>query len=89
MAETSLGDIARAGGEPALAERHYERAAEQATHRSEIARICERLAAIKADREPEEARRLLARADELRERHRLPIPPIDRDLVTETRRRLG
>jgi tetratricopeptide (TPR) repeat protein len=96
MALHQLGSVARAGGDRAGALDGYLAAItlrHEVEDREGLAVTLECTAGVLADEQPQVAVRLLAAADVLRERYRLPVPPEqepERDAVLRTSRlRLG
>jgi predicted ATPase/tetratricopeptide (TPR) repeat protein/DNA-binding XRE family transcriptional regulator len=89
LALTRLGDIAVATGDDRGAESLYREALPRASGPPEVARVLERLAAVRARTSPDEARELLGSADEMRRAHGAPPPPADRGLLERTRRLTG
>ena len=85
LALTRLGDIARATGDGRAAESLYRESLSHGGGPPEVARTLERLAAVRVAVAPDEARELLASADELRRTHGVPAPPADRPIIERTR----
>jgi predicted ATPase/DNA-binding XRE family transcriptional regulator len=86
LALSRLGDVAVATGHDQEAEDLYQEALTHDAGPPEVARTLERLAAVRVRTAPDEARKLLASADETRRSHGAPPPPADRALLDRTRR---
>jgi tetratricopeptide (TPR) repeat protein len=75
LALARLGDIARDDGDHAVAGEWYGQALQQPIGLSETIRTLERLAAVTAGTDRDQARALLGEADRLRAEHQLPPSP--------------
>jgi predicted ATPase/transcriptional regulator with XRE-family HTH domain len=89
LALTRLGDIALATGDDRGGESRYREALSHVGDPPDVARVLERIAAVRARTAPDDARDLLGRADELRRTHGAPPPPADRGLLERARRLTG
>ena len=86
LALTRLGDIALATGDDRAGESRYREALSHAGDPPDVARLLERIAAVRAATSPDETRELLSRADELRRTHGAPPPPADLGRLERIRR---